>query len=170
MERKQAISSNQCGLLRFPLPLCYASKSLAFAAAATRSHSHLRFLPDDLFALFTLSYCSIGLDSSFSPNGLTLANIHISCRAASRRCSKPEKGVITKRFHLLVMGVSSFFGNHFLCTSTSHASRKTRAENATNSVARIGFSWCFQHCQQIHQFVLGRRHLRSKRALRTKPR
>jgi hypothetical protein len=27
------------------------------------------------FVLFTLSYCSIALDSSFSPNGPTLANI-----------------------------------------------------------------------------------------------
>ena len=39
------------------------------------------------------------------------------------------------RLHLLVMGDFSSC-NHFLCTRTSHANRKTRAEDAKTSVAR----------------------------------
>ncbi len=84
------------GLLRSSYRYVTLGKSLAFAdAAAATSTSTPTYAATAanasaprrfLFALFTLSCCSITLDSGFSPYRPPLA------RAASRECSKPEKG------------------------------------------------------------------------------
>jgi hypothetical protein len=76
------------------------------------------------FALLTaaLRRRPVTLDCGFSPNWSTLADVHISRGAASRKCASPKSAVITKRFNFTIISIPlcefnapTFFVAQFAC-------------------------------------------------------